>query len=212
MLSSAACLGGTARKRRQRRTAPTREELEAAEGKRVPDVLGPGLSILYCGINPGLRSAAAGHHFAGPGNRFWPALHAAGLTPRRLEPAEDAELLRWGQGITNLVARATATAGELAAEELERGGRELERKVVRWRPAVVAFLGIGAYRLAFGRPRAAVGRAGERIARSEVWVLPNPSGLNARYRREEIVALLRLVRRAAARPRPGRARGAGARR
>src|SRR5436190_23873724 len=125
---------------------PTREELAAAAGKTVPDVIAAGLDVLFVGINPGLYSAAVGHHFARPGNRFWPALHAAGFTPRRLSPADESELLVAGCGITNLVSRATATAGELSAVELARGARRLVAKVGRYRPAVVAFLGVSAFR------------------------------------------------------------------
>src|SRR5262249_39355375 len=132
-------------------TRPTKEELAAAYGRTIPDVIGPGLKVLFCGINPSLYSAAVGHHFARPGNRVWPARHAGGFTERRLHPSEQAELLRAGYGITNLVARATAAAEELSDEELLRGGRLLGRKVKRYEPAVVAFLGVTAYRTALGR-------------------------------------------------------------
>src|SRR5437660_7140719 len=140
---------------------PTREQLAAARDKKVPDVIKPGLKLLFCGINPGLYSAAVGHHFARPGNRFWPALHAAGFTDRLLSPFADQELLQGGWGITNLVGRATATADALSAAELVVGGRRLTRKVGRFRPACVAFLGITAYRTAFGRKRAGLGRQEE---------------------------------------------------
>src|ERR1700740_2742781 len=154
---------------------PTRAQIEAAPSKHVPDLIAPGLSVLFCGINPSLYSAAVGHHFARPGNRFWPALHAAGFTERRLSPFEDRDLLTRGYGRTNLVGRATATAAEVSGDELVRGARVLERKVHRYRPRVVAFLGVGSYRMAFGRPEAAVGPQPERLAETALWVLPNPS-------------------------------------
>ncbi|HEY1376179.1 MAG TPA: G/U mismatch-specific DNA glycosylase [Gemmataceae bacterium] len=161
---------------------PSRAEVAAAAGRSIPDVIGPGLRVLFCGINPSLYSAAVGHHFARPGNRFWPALHAAGLTERVLSPWEDGTLLERGFGLTNLVRRATAAADELTAAELATGSRALVRKVRRFRPAAVTFLGVTAYRTAFGRPRAALGLQPETIAGAAVWVLPNPSGLNAHYR------------------------------
>jgi TDG/mug DNA glycosylase family protein len=160
---------------------PTKAEVAAAAGRTVPDLIAPGLAVLFSGINPGLYSAATGHHFARPGNRFWPALHAAGFTDRVLRPAEEPMLLEVGVGITNLVDRATATAAELSPDELRRGRRALERKVRRYRPRCVAVLGIGAYRAAFELPRAALGRQPERIGTAALWVLPNPSGLNANH-------------------------------
>jgi double-stranded uracil-DNA glycosylase len=172
---------------------PTREELRAAVNRTIPDVIAHGLRILFCGINPGLYSGATGHHFARPGNRFWPALHAAGLTPRRIQPWEERELLRYGLGITNLVARTTARAAELPADELRTGRALLERKVARSRPAVVAFAGLGAYRVAFDRPAATVGAQDERLAGARVWVLPNPSGLNAHYQAADFARLLRAL-------------------
>lgn len=175
---------------------PSREELLAAAGRTVPDVIAPGLSVLFCGINPGLHTALTGHHFAGPGNRFWPTLHAAGFTPRRLAPGEKAELLRYGCGITNLVDRATATAAELSAAELARGGEVLEAKVRHYRPRCLAVLGITAYRGAFGRPEAEIGPQPERIGGAPVWVLPNPSGLNAHYRPADMARLFGALREA----------------
>lgn len=160
---------------------PTRAQIAAAEGARVPDVIGLGLRVLFCGINPGLYSGAVGHHFARPGNRFWRALAASGFTPRVLSAFEEQELLAHGLGITNLVARATATADQLAVEELRRGARSLARKVRRHRPGLVAFLGLGAYRSAFGRPEALCGPQDGRLGGARVWLLPNPSGLNAHY-------------------------------
>jgi TDG/mug DNA glycosylase family protein len=147
---------------------------EPRPGKPLPDVVAPGLDVLFCGINPSLMSAARGHHFARPGNRFWPTLHLAGLTPRRLAPEEDRELLRYGLGVTN------RTAAELDAEELRAGAAALEALVARYRPAAVAVLGISAWRLAFGAGEG-IGPQGRRIGGAATWVLPNPSGLNAHY-------------------------------
>jgi TDG/mug DNA glycosylase family protein len=161
---------------------PTKDEIRAAAGRTVPDVIAPGLRVLFCGINPGLYSGVTGHHFARPGNRFWPALHAAGFTPRLLAPAEEHELLALGYGITNLVARATATADELSAAEIVAGGRRLEAMVREYRSAYLAVLGIGAYRTAFGHPKATLGRQPEALHGAIVWALPNPSGLNAHYK------------------------------
>jgi len=175
---------------------PTREQVAAAKGCTIPDVIGPGLRVLFVGINPSLYSAAVGHHFARPGNRFWPALHAAGFTPRRFSPFEDAELLPLGCGLTNIACRATAAAEEVPAGELLAGARRLRRKLTRYRPAAVAFLGITAYRAAFDRPAAVLGRQEERLADSVVWVLPNPSGLNAHYRLADLAALFADLRRA----------------
>jgi double-stranded uracil-DNA glycosylase len=152
--------------------------------------------VLFCGINPGLYSAATGHHFARPGNRFWPALHGAGFTPRRLQPSEKDLLLAAGYGLTNLVARATASADELAPAELVAGRHRLVAKVRRYRPRIVAFLGMGAYRQAFGVAKAALGEQPERFEGARVWVLPSPSGLNASYQMDALVALLRELRRA----------------
>jgi len=154
--------------------------------------------VLFCGINPGLYSAATGHHFARPGNRFWPALHAAGFTPRLLHPSEQRLLLKGGCGVTNLVNRATATADELAPVEFVSGRRRLAAKLRRYRPASVVFLGLGAYRHAFGRPRVAIGRQPETFEGAEIWVLPNPSGLNANYQLAALVKLFRALRKSTA--------------
>ena len=162
--------------------------------RRVPDLIAPGLTVLFCGINPGLYSAATGHHFARPGNRFWPAIHRSGFTPRQLAPWEEAQLLDAGCGITNLVARTTAAASELSAAELRAGGRALERKLERFRPDWVAVLGIGAYRTAFGTPRASVGRQPESLGDTSVWLLPSPSGLNANHQLPDLVAEFRRLR------------------
>jgi TDG/mug DNA glycosylase family protein len=176
---------------------PTREQIAVAVGRRVPDVIAPGLKVLFCGINPGLYSAAVGHHFARPGNRFWPALHAAGFTDRLLSPFDERDLLPRGFGITNIVARATAGAAELSAAELVAGVRRLVRKLRRHRPVFVAFLGISAYRTALQCNGAALGRQPGPLAGSAVWVLPNPSGLNAHYQRAGLAHLFAELRRAA---------------
>ena len=169
---------------------PTREELLAAHGRPLRGVIAPGLRVLLCGINPSLYSAAVGHHFAGPSNRFWKVLHRAGITPRQLAPEEDAELLAVGLGVTNLVNFATARADELTEALLVAGGKRLTRQVRRYRPRVLAIVGIGAYRTAFGRPAATMGRQPDhRLGDTTVWVLPNPSGLNANYQMPELVRL-----------------------
>jgi TDG/mug DNA glycosylase family protein len=175
---------------------PTKEQVAAAAGKTIADVIAPQLDVLFCGINPGLYTAAVGHHFGRPGNRFWPVLHRAGFTPRLFDPSEQRALLPLGYGITNLVARATAAADELQNEELAAGARTLERKVRRYAPRFLAVVGIQAYRTAFARPRAKVGLQEETIGATRIWVLPNPSGLNAHYRPEELVALFRELREA----------------
>jgi TDG/mug DNA glycosylase family protein len=175
---------------------PTRADLIAAKNKTVPDVIGPGLRVLFCGINPGLYSGATGHHFARPGNRFWPTLYQSGFTPRLLVPSEERELLVSGYGITNLVRRATATADELAPEELVLGRRRLEAKLKRYQPRVVAMLGIGAYRTAFAQRAVALGLQPEQLANSAVWVLPNPSGLNAHYQLADLAQHFRMLLRA----------------
>jgi TDG/mug DNA glycosylase family protein len=153
--------------------------------------------VLFCGINPGLYSAATGNHFARPGNRFWPALYAAGFTPRLLYPWEKSLFLEAGYGLTNIVNRATAAADELSAAELASGAQQLLRKMRRYRPRTVAFLGLGAYRHAFGRPKATLGRQPETLAGAQIWVLPSPSGLNANYQLPRLVELFRQLRRAA---------------
>ncbi|MGW1667932.1 G/U mismatch-specific DNA glycosylase [Streptomyces sp. NPDC002324] len=147
----------------------------------MPDVTADGLRVLFCGINPGLMTAASGHHFARPGNRFWPVLHLSGFTPRLLKPSEQGELPSYGLGITNVVARASARADELTAQEYVEGGRLLTAKVERLRPRWLAVVGVTAYRAAFGDRRAAVGPQERTIGTSRVWVLPNPSGLNAHW-------------------------------
>ncbi|MDQ3954145.1 MAG: G/U mismatch-specific DNA glycosylase [Actinomycetota bacterium] len=177
---------------------PTKRDLEAARDKRVNDVIAPGLQVLFCGINPGLYSGAVGHHFARPGNRFWPALHASGFTPELLGPFRERELLSFGLGITNLVNRTTARADELTDDELRSGGARLRRKVRRNRPTFVAVLGLSAYRIAFGRPGGGVGLQEEAMGDTRVWLLPNPSGLNAHYQLPDLAAAFAALRRAAA--------------
>lgn len=175
---------------------PTREQLLAATTKTVRDVIAPDLKVLFCGINPGLYTAAVGHHFARPGNRFWPALHASGFTDRQLSPFDERELLKNGYGITNVVSRTTATADLLTKEEIVAGGERLSKKILRYRPRVVAVLGVGAYRLAFNKPKAVVGRQDELIGKTRLWVLPNPSGLNANYQAADLTRLFSELREA----------------
>jgi TDG/mug DNA glycosylase family protein len=163
----------------------------------LKDVLAPGLRVVFCGINPGLYSAAVGHSFARPGNRFWPTLHAAGFTDRRLSPWEEEKLLSYGLGLTNIVNRATASADELSKAELIEGGVRLAAKMKRYRPAFLAMLGMGAYRVAFGRPKAPLGRQAEPLGGTVVWVLPSPSGLNAFYRTADLARLYGELRAAA---------------
>lgn len=173
-------------------------DLTAAYGRTIPDVIAPDLTVLFCGINPGLYSAAIGCHFGRPGNRFWPALHKSGFTPRQLQPTEQAELLDYGVGITNLVERATARADELTRDELQAGADVLVRKVRRLRPAWLAVLGVGAYRTAFGVPTTKIGPQPETINGTRVWVLPNPSGLNAHYQLDQLAAAFEALRTTAA--------------
>ncbi len=159
-------------------------------------MIAPGLKVLFCGINPSLYTAAVGCHFGRPGNRFWPALHASGFTERLLAPYEQGELLAHGYGVTNVVERATATADELSAREFVEGGKRLEERVRRYGPRFLAVLGIGAWRSAFGRPGASLGLQPEPLGGARVWVLPNPSGLNAHYRLEDLARLFRELRQA----------------
>lgn len=173
---------------------PTKDELLEATGQTVPDVIGSELRILFCGINPGLYSAAVGHHFARPGNRFWPALYASGFTHRLLSPFEEYDLLKSGYGITNIIDRATSSAADLAAHEFTEGKRNLKAKVQRYRPRCVAVLGIGAYRTAFACREAELGLQKQLIEDSIIWVLPNPSGLNAHYRPGDLATLFRELR------------------
>ena len=162
--------------------------------KPLRDVVAPGLDVLFCGINPSLVSAERGHHFARPGNRFWPALHRAGLTPRQLGPEEDAELLRYGLGVTNVVDRPTRTAAELSADELRAGAAALAELVARYRPRVLAVLGITAWRVGFDRPRARAGLQPERVGGAVTWVVPNPSGLNAHHQLPDLARIYAQLR------------------
>lgn len=179
-----------------RYSRPTREELAAAAERTIPDVVAPGLAVLFVGINPGLWSAATGWHFARPGNQFWPALHRGGFTPRLLHPSEQDELPGYGLGITNMVARASARADELTPAELVEGTEILTDKVERYRPRWVAVVGVTAYRIGFARPKAAFGPQPERLAGARLWVLPNPSGLNAHFTPETLGAAFAELRAA----------------
>jgi TDG/mug DNA glycosylase family protein len=176
---------------------PTKAQLLAAKEKTVPDLLAPDLKVLFVGINPGLYTAAVRRHFGRPGNRFWPALHAGGFTPRLFSPFESEALLPLGYGITNMVSRATARADELSADELRAGLKVLERKARRYHPKIAAILGITSYRTAFGRPHAQLGRQEETLAGSVLWVLPNPSGLNAHFLPARLAKIFAEVKGAA---------------
>jgi TDG/mug DNA glycosylase family protein len=173
---------------------PTKAQLLAAHNKRVPDLVAKDLIVLFAGINPGLYTAAIGRHFGRPGNRFWPALYDGGFTPRLFSPFEGALLLDLKFGITNVVERATARADELTNDELRAGGKRLERKVKRLRPTVVAFVGIGPYRIISGIKDARVGLQQNRFGGSHAWVLPNPSGLNAHYQPAALAKLFGELR------------------
>ena len=175
---------------------PTPAELLAANDKSIPILIAKNLRVLFCGINPGLWSGATGHHFARPGNRFWPALHAGGFTPRVLKPCEERELLTYGCGITNFVNRTTATAAELSDAELVAGAVRLQQTVRQFKPRVLAVLGIGAYRTGFDRKKAALGLQRDDIDGTKVWVLPNPSGLNAHQTPKSLAKLFAELRTA----------------
>ena len=177
---------------------PTQADLDAARDRTIPDVIAPGLRVVFAGINPGLYSAATGYHFARPGNRFWPALHRSGFTERVLRPDEQEQLLGLGLGITNVVARATARAEELRPAEFLAGARILTGKITRLRPRWLAVVGVTAYRVAFGRRHAAVGPQDEALGETRVWVLPNPSGLNASWPTPRLVGAFAELREAAA--------------
>jgi double-stranded uracil-DNA glycosylase len=174
-------------------------DLAAARDRTLPDVLpadGEPLHVLFVGINPGLYSAATGWHFARPGNRFWPALHLSGFTPRRLHPSEQAELPAYGLGITNIAPRATAQAAELSAAELREGAARLEALADARRPAFVAIAGVTAYRTAFGVPKAQIGPQPGRLGAARLWILPNPSGLNASWTMPRITEAFRELKAA----------------
>jgi double-stranded uracil-DNA glycosylase len=172
---------------------PTKEQLAAAVDKTVDDVIAHDLRVLFCGINPGLYTSAIGHHFGRPGNRFWKVLHLSGFTPRQFSPFEEQQLLQLGIGITNFVPRTTATAAELVADEIHTGAAALREKVLHWKPRSLAILGVQAYRRGFSEPKATVGRQDKTIGDTEVWVLPNPSGLQAHYQLDDMVELFRQL-------------------
>jgi TDG/mug DNA glycosylase family protein len=174
---------------------PTAAQLEGARNKRIHDLIADGLDVLFVGINPGLYSGAVGHHFARPGNRFWPVLERSGFTPRKLSPFEENVLLELGVGITNIAPRTTATAAELTPEELAKGGAQLRAKVRRHRPKTVAVLGVTAYRTAFGVPKAKLGLQSEAFEGARLWILPNPSGLNAHHQLDGLATLFRELKR-----------------
>ncbi|WP_407653588.1 G/U mismatch-specific DNA glycosylase [Actinoplanes oblitus] len=180
---------------------PSAAEVAAAVGRTIPDLIGPDLRVLFSGINPSLYSAATGHHFARPGNRFWPTLHGAGFTDRLLRPAEQHLLPALGLGITNVVARATARADELSPGELTAGGQVLTALVRREQPRFLAVLGVTAYRTAFARPRARIGPQPDEVGGVPVWVLPNPSGLNAHFQLPDLIREFTALREAATAPR-----------
>lgn len=187
---------------------PSRAELLAATTKRLPDLLAPDLRIVFCGINPGLYSTAVGHHFARPGNRFWPTLFAAGLTPTLFTGFEDAKLLELGIGMTNVVARTTAKAEELTTAELLAGAVTLRRKMLRYRPRFLAIVGFGAYRIAFRQPKAVGGPQATPIGGTQIWLLPNTSGLNANHLPAELARRFEELRLAAESPSYGEPRPA----
>jgi TDG/mug DNA glycosylase family protein len=173
---------------------PTKSDLLAARNKTVADIIAEDLRVLFCGINPGLYSAAIGCHFGRPGNRFWPIMHLAGFTPRLFSPYDQQELVPLGYGITNFVMRATATADELSRDEFIMGGKILKEKIVKYKPQYLAVLGVGAYQKAFHQPKAKVGLQKETIGTTKLWILPNPSGLNAHYQKEHLVRLSKELR------------------
>lgn len=168
---------------------PTKDDVADALNRTVPDLIAPDLRILFCGINPGIYSGATRLHFARPGNRFWKVLYHSGFTDRQLDPSEGRELLESGCGITCFVSRTTARADELSKAEFVEGGKVLLEKLKKYRPKMLAVLGLGAYRTAFGRPKAAVGLQAETFGDTRIWLLPNPSGLNANYQLDDFVRL-----------------------
>ena len=176
---------------------PSRDQIAAALNAPIDDVIAPDLKVLFCGINPGLYSGAVGHHFARPGNRFWPTLHLSGFTDRRLSAFEERELLAGSVGVTNFVNRATATADGVERRELVVGAKALEAKAVEYHPLFVAVLGLGAFRTAFGIAKASVGPQSETLGPSRLWLLPNPSGLNAHYQLDALASAFACLRVAA---------------
>jgi TDG/mug DNA glycosylase family protein len=190
-------VGGQIAAGRSAERRPSADEVAAAADRTIPDVAGPDLLVLFSGINPSLYSAATGHHFARPGNRFWPALHGAGFTDRLVHPSEQYLLPSLGLGITNVVSRATARADELSPEEFVEGGAQLAARVARLRPRYLAVLGVTAYRAAFKRPKARIGPQDETISGVPVWVLPNPSGLNAHFQLPALISEFAALKAAA---------------
>lgn len=174
---------------------PTKEDMLDAVNRTVPDLIGRDLKVLFCGINPGLYSGATRLHFAKPGNRFWKVLHQAGFTGRLLHPSEGPELLESGYGITCFCERTTARADELTANEYIQGGKDLVKKIEKYRPKALAVLGLGAYRTAFNEPKAKLGLQERRIGDTRIWLLPNPSGLNAHYQIPDLVRLFKELPR-----------------
>lgn len=177
------------------KTKPTKEDIADAPNRKIPDLIGPGLKVLFCGINPGIYSGAMRLHFAKPGNRFWKVLYAAGFTDRKLDPWEEDELLEAGYGITCFCERTTARADELTREEIVEGGEILVKKIEKYKPKALAVLGLVAYRTAFNEPNAKVGKQERMIGDTEVWLLPNPSGLNAHYQLDDFAELFRMLPR-----------------
>jgi TDG/mug DNA glycosylase family protein len=173
---------------------PPAAELKQSASKQVADLIAPNLKLLFCGINPGLYSAYSGYHFARPGNRFWRVLFMAGFTNRLLHPSEQKQILAYGYGITNLVNRPSASAAELSVAEYVEGGKQLTKKLREYAPQWVAFVGVEAYRKAFSRPKATVGRQEEKISGVNVWVLPSPSGLNAHYSVADLATLFKELK------------------
>lgn len=173
---------------------PTAEDLADALNRTVPDIIGPNLKVLFCGINPGIYSGATRLHFARPGNRFWKALHLSGFTERQLDPSEGLELLKVGCGLTCIVERTTARADEITREEFVEGGKLLEKKLEKYKPEFLAMLGLGAYRTAFAKPKAKIGLQDETIGNTKIWLLPNPSGLNANHQLPDLARLFAELR------------------
>jgi double-stranded uracil-DNA glycosylase len=175
---------------------PSKEDLLDAVNRTVDDLIDHDLRVLFCGINPGLYSGATGLHFARPGNRFWKVLHGAGFTERLLDPSEELDLLQSGYGITCFVSRTTARADELGKEEFVEGGKILRSKLEIYQPRMLAVVGLGAYRTAFQRPKATIGLQSETFGDTRIWLLPNPSGLNANYQLDDLVQLFRELKKA----------------
>jgi len=170
--------------------------LRDAVNRTTEDLIDYNLKVLFCGINPGMWSGATGFHFAKPGNRFWKTLHLSGFTSRLLHPSEEHELLENGCGITSFCKRTTARADELSNEEMIEGGKVLVKKVLEFTPQFLAVLGIGAYRTAFNQPKAHLGLQDEKIGETKIWLLPNPSGLNAHYQLNDLAKLFGELRQA----------------